>query len=302
MRGGCAGTALAPSPTGCAPYNRRRWTTRGSERFRDLTIGEFVDRLASSEPVPGGGSAAAVAASFGAGARDDGRVALAGPRAVRASTRRTSRTLRRWSRAGRLGCWSSRTTMPRPTAAYAAALKLPREYGRGTRRRGRRRSRALGGVAAEVPLETLRACLDVAVARGAAGRSEQRQRVERPERRGAVRRCGRDRRPARTCSSTCRRSTISDWTDEWREYGRGTPGGGRGPRADDPGDRRRGASRGRRSVRGRVRPTEVAALDVAAGGATPRSARPSRRRSAPRSKRTSRTSSRTYGYGRGWPW
>jgi glutamate formiminotransferase/formiminotetrahydrofolate cyclodeaminase len=142
----------------------------GGSRFRDLTLAEFVDRLASAEPVPGGGSAAAVAASLGAAL-----VAMVASLSIdREKYRQHSANLRDAAVSGR--ALAARLLEladddARAYAAYAAAMKLPRESG--TERKARTEAVArTGRLAAEVPLETLRACLDVAsLAERLAGRS-----------------------------------------------------------------------------------------------------------------------------------
>jgi formiminotetrahydrofolate cyclodeaminase len=131
-------------------------------RFRDLTLGTFIDRLASAAPVPGGGSAAAVTASLAAGlvamvaSLSEGRPRYAmhaevHARAKAAGTELADRLLR---------------IADEDAAAYgafSAALKLPRD----TEEQQITRAEAIRGaarLAAEVPLRCVEACLEVVTA------------------------------------------------------------------------------------------------------------------------------------------
>ncbi|HEY7590139.1 MAG TPA: cyclodeaminase/cyclohydrolase family protein [Candidatus Limnocylindrales bacterium] len=143
---------------------------RAPERFGDLTLAAFLERLASSEPVPGGGSASAVAAGLGASlvtmvaALSEGRPKYAAHTALHASAQATGRRL--VDRFLRLADDDADAY-----AGFAAALKLPRE----SEVEMARRSDALAAAArraAEVPLECVEACLElVATAESLAGRS-----------------------------------------------------------------------------------------------------------------------------------
>ena len=139
-------------------------------RFRDLTVDEFTARLASAEPVPGGGSASAVAASLGASlvamvaSLSEGRPKYADHVDLLAWARETCLAL-----ADRF-----LTIADEDAAAYAlfsAALKLPRETAVEQAER-KAALQAAARTATEVPLACVDACITlVGAAEALAGRS-----------------------------------------------------------------------------------------------------------------------------------
>ncbi len=142
----------------------------GAFRFRDLTLGEFVEHLASAEPVPGGGSASAVAGALAASlvamvaSLSAGRPRYAEHTALLARSIDRGREL-----SARLLRLADEDAVA--YAGFSAALKLPRETD--DEREARAAAlRAAARVAAEVPLACVEACLEVVGAADAlAGRS-----------------------------------------------------------------------------------------------------------------------------------
>jgi formiminotetrahydrofolate cyclodeaminase len=142
----------------------------GITRFRDLTLDDFVQRLASSEPVPGGGSASAVAAALGAAlvamvaALSEGRSKYAAHADLLAWARSTGERLS--ERFLELADEDADAY-----ARFSAALKLRRETADEIEHRTTA-MRDAARAAAEVPLRCLEAALDLAEAAEAlAGRS-----------------------------------------------------------------------------------------------------------------------------------
>jgi formiminotetrahydrofolate cyclodeaminase len=131
-------------------------------RFGSLTVDAFVEQLASSAPIPGGGSAAAVAAALAAGL-----VAMvAGLSADRPAYARFADTHARAGGAGRALAMTLLGLADEDAAAYgafAAAMKLPRVTDQEKAARSAA-IRAAAVAAAEVPLQTLKACRDLVVA------------------------------------------------------------------------------------------------------------------------------------------
>jgi len=154
-------------PGGRHPYNP---SVNVPQRFGSLTLREFVERLASAEPVPGGGSASAVAASLGASlvamvaALSTGRPKYAEHSALHAEAAAAAARLR-----DRLLALADEDAVA--YGGFAEAMKLPRE----TPDQERARQAAIASAAraaSEVPLTCLEACHEVvAWAEALAGRS-----------------------------------------------------------------------------------------------------------------------------------
>ena len=140
------------------------------QRFGALTLAGFVDRLSSSDPVPGGGSASAVAAALAAGL-----VAMVASLSVgrpRYAAHEATHEL-----AGAAGRELSERFLDladRDAEAYAgfsAALKMPKETD-ADRSARTAALHAAARVAAEVPLACVEACRElVGAAEILAGRS-----------------------------------------------------------------------------------------------------------------------------------
>jgi len=143
---------------------------QASPSFRELTLAAFAERLASPDPVPGGGSASAVAAALGASlvamvaTLSQGRTKYAEHEALYEHAAPNARRL-----ADELFALADEDA-----AAYAAcafALKLPREAFADKEYRDQQ-IKATAQVAAEVPLRCVETCREVLVlAEALAGRS-----------------------------------------------------------------------------------------------------------------------------------
>ena len=141
-----------------------------STRFGDLTVAAFVDRLASAEPVPGGGSAAAIAGSLAAAlvamvaSLSQDRPKYAQHAALHEEAVTAARAL-----ANRFLVLADEDAAM--YGAYVAATRLPRDTDHERQNRDAAISQAARG-ASDAPYRTVQACADVVgYAEALAGRS-----------------------------------------------------------------------------------------------------------------------------------
>lgn len=128
--------------------------------YTDATIHAYLDRLASAEPEPGGGSVAALVAALGA-ALVTMVTSLTLGREKFGSVQAEMDGLRLRAEAARYELQELVTLDARAYGAVAAAMKLPRDTAEQKARREQQLQMALRG-AAEVPLRIAEAALDVA--------------------------------------------------------------------------------------------------------------------------------------------
>jgi len=141
-----------------------------NERFRDQTVDQFISLLASGEPTPGGGSAAAIAGSLGGAlvamvaTLSEGRPKYAEHDALLGEAKAAGQEL-----ANRLLDLADEDA--NAFAGFGTAMKMPRD----TDEEKAERTKALQAAAlaaTEAPFRTVQACLEVAaMAEAMAGRS-----------------------------------------------------------------------------------------------------------------------------------
>jgi len=141
-----------------------------STRYADLTIAQFEDQLASAEPVPGGGSASAIAGSMGASLL--AMVSrLSTDRPKYESYRATHTRALDVAEEARARLLQLSDDDAVAFAAYAAARKMPRETENEQRDRDAATHKAAKD-ASEIPMQVVRECvLVLEQAEAMAGRS-----------------------------------------------------------------------------------------------------------------------------------